>query len=126
MLERASTRLLESNGRRSTRLLESHTTLARQTGTVDATPPRQLKRLKEPRFRGPVARKKRLAERVGFEPTLPFRVNTLSKRAPSATRPSLRRTCCGGKQVGKLEGGVTVEPRELPVRFYGCPLRTAT
>ena len=32
-----------------------------------------------------------LAERVGFEPTLPFRVNTLSKRAPSATRPSLRR-----------------------------------
>src|SRR5438445_6451127 len=38
---------------------------------------------------------KDLAERVGFEPTLPFRVNTLSKRAPSATRPSLRR------QVGK-------------------------
>jgi hypothetical protein len=33
----------------------------------------------------------KLAERVGFEPTLPFRVNTLSKRAPSATRPSLRR-----------------------------------
>src|SRR5271156_3364670 len=33
---------------------------------------------------------KELAERVGFEPTLPFRVNTLSKRAPSATRPSLR------------------------------------
>ena len=32
---------------------------------------------------------KMLAERVGFEPTLPFRVNTLSKRAPSATRPSL-------------------------------------
>ena len=28
---------------------------------------------------------------MGFEPTLPFRVNTLSKRAPSATRPSLRR-----------------------------------
>src|SRR5271154_6190251 len=44
---------------------------------------------------------KELAERVGFEPTLPFRVNTLSKRAPSATRPSLRRklrkkkTCFG-------------------------------
>src|ERR1700735_5251775 len=35
---------------------------------------------------------KELAERVGFEPTLPFRVNTLSKRAPSATRPSLRLT----------------------------------
>ena len=28
---------------------------------------------------------------MGFEPTLPFRVNTLSKRAPSATRPSLRK-----------------------------------
>src|SRR6185437_13381168 len=32
-----------------------------------------------------------VAERVGFEPTLPVRVNTLSKRAPSATRPSLQR-----------------------------------
>src|SRR5580658_5218486 len=34
---------------------------------------------------------KELAERVGFEPTLEFPLNTLSKRAPSATRPSLRR-----------------------------------
>jgi hypothetical protein len=31
-----------------------------------------------------------LAERQGFEPWIPFRVYTLSKRAPSATRPSLR------------------------------------
>ncbi len=31
-----------------------------------------------------------LAERVGFEPTLGLTLNTLSKRAPSATRPSLR------------------------------------
>src|ERR1700677_2108842 len=31
-----------------------------------------------------------MAERVGFEPTLEFPLNTLSKRAPSATRPSLR------------------------------------
>src|SRR5205823_12536563 len=30
-----------------------------------------------------------LAERVGFEPTIRFPVYTLSKRAPSATRPSL-------------------------------------
>src|SRR6185437_2881963 len=30
-----------------------------------------------------------MAERVGFEPTLRFPVNTLSKRAPSATRPPL-------------------------------------
>src|SRR5271168_4653921 len=32
-----------------------------------------------------------MAERVGFEPTLEFPLNTLSKRAPSATRPSLPR-----------------------------------
>ena len=31
----------------------------------------------------------RMAERVGFEPTIPVKVYTLSKRAPSATRPSL-------------------------------------
>src|SRR6266498_1607076 len=30
-----------------------------------------------------------VAERVGFEPTLEFPLNTLSKRAPSTTRPSL-------------------------------------
>ena len=30
-----------------------------------------------------------MAERVGFEPTLEFPLNTLSKRAPSTTRPSL-------------------------------------
>jgi hypothetical protein len=35
-----------------------------------------------------------LAEGVGFEPTLRFPVNTLSKRAPSATRPSLHVTPC--------------------------------
>ncbi len=34
--------------------------------------------------------RKILAERVGFEPTIPVKVYTLSKRAPSATRPSLR------------------------------------
>ena len=37
-----------------------------------------------------VLKTKSLAERVGFEPTLEFPLNTLSKRAPSATRPSLR------------------------------------
>src|ERR1044071_2590750 len=31
----------------------------------------------------------KMAEGVGFEPTLRFPVNTLSKRAPSATRPPL-------------------------------------
>ena len=54
-----------------------------------------------------------MAERVGFEPTLPFRVNTLSKRAPSATRPSLRlksvegTTCCncGACDLPRHPGG---------------------
>src|SRR3984957_11953698 len=45
---------------------------------------------------------KELAERVGFEPTLPFRVNTLSKRAPSATRPSLRRRSVGGNELTEV------------------------
>ena len=35
-----------------------------------------------------------MAERVGFEPTIPFQVYTLSKRAPSTTRPSLRYIMC--------------------------------
>ena len=32
------------------------------------------------------------AEIVGFEPTVPVKVHTLSKRAPSASRTSLRST----------------------------------
>jgi hypothetical protein len=32
----------------------------------------------------------KLAEREGFEPPIPVKVYTLSRRAPSATRPSLR------------------------------------
>src|ERR1700752_3475949 len=36
-----------------------------------------------------------LAEGVGFEPTIRFPVYTLSKRAPSATRPPHRRGRCG-------------------------------
>ena len=31
-----------------------------------------------------------LAEREGFEPSLGFTLNTLSRRAPSATQPPLR------------------------------------
>src|SRR6187399_2621584 len=33
---------------------------------------------------------RKLAERVGFEPTVEFPLHTLSKRAPSTTRTSLR------------------------------------
>jgi hypothetical protein len=38
-----------------------------------------------------------MAEGVGFEPTLRFPVNTLSKRAPSATRPPLRTALPGSR-----------------------------
>ena len=56
--------------------------------------------------RGGSTIEKKLAERVGFEPTLEFPLNTLSKRAPSATRPSLRRILIGtftadGPRVGR-------------------------
>ena len=39
-----------------------------------------------------------VAEGVGFEPTIRFPVYTLSKRAPSATRPSLRKRL-GGRNI---------------------------
>jgi hypothetical protein len=58
-----------------------------------------------------------LAERVGFEPTLPFRVNTLSKRAPSATRPSLRRGSCYGKQTFRSDADRTEFPA-MSANFY--------
>ena len=35
--------------------------------------------------------RKKMAEREGFEPSLPLRVITLSRRAPSTTQPPLRR-----------------------------------
>src|ERR1041384_2767862 len=41
-----------------------------------------------------------LAERVGFEPTVEFPLHTLSKRAPSTTRTSLRATCaCSSRSL---------------------------
>src|SRR5579864_6661861 len=45
-----------------------------------------------------------MAERVGFEPTLEFPLNTLSKRAPSATRPSLRRNPDGKNHSSRNAG----------------------
>jgi hypothetical protein len=59
-----------------------------------------------------------MAERVGFEPTLEFPLNTLSKRAPSATRPSLRRF---GKVLQDDEQGVGPLPR-----FYWGSVPIAT
>ena len=65
-----------------------------------------------------------LAERVGFEPTLEFPLNTLSKRAPSATRPSLRFTGrirlrelfhCNVCRLSSCAGVLTA-----PVDYLGC------
>src|SRR5882672_4367270 len=56
-----------------------------------------------------------MAERVGFEPTLPFRVNTLSKRAPSATRPSLRRG--SNWEIGLSGVLATVRDADACLRF---------
>src|ERR1700686_919654 len=71
-----------------------------------------------------------MAERVGLEPPLPFRVNTLSKRAPSATRPSLRRESVGERLFTeasplRFESG---ESRGSYVRFnsMGEVVETAT
>ena len=63
--------------------------LAIEQGCELATTDSDFARFKGLRWRYPLGAQN-VAERVGFEPTLPFRVNTLSKRAPSATRPSLR------------------------------------
>ena len=52
-----------------------------------------------------------MAERVGFEPTLPVRVNTLSKRAPSATRPSLQRL------IRIASAGMPMESPPAPQRW---------
>ena len=54
-----------------------------------------------------------LAERVGFEPTLEFPLNTLSKRAPSATRPSLRLESDGRNNLKKLS--LLVRPNSMGV-----------
>src|SRR5260370_27527831 len=60
-----------------------------------------------------------MAERVGFEPTLEFPLNTLSKRAPSATRPSLRR-------YQEATARNKTQAENLPLRFYGAGASIAT
>ena len=45
----------------------------------------------------------RVAERVGFEPSVAFPLYTLSKRAPSATRTSLRSTRSARSRQAALE-----------------------
>src|SRR5215467_8063540 len=66
-----------------------------------------------------------LAEGVGFEPTLRFPVNTLSKRAPSATRPSLRIRCHRGARMRFPDDAHTC--RRAPTTTPGLqPLHHAT
>ena len=56
-----------------------------------------------------------LAEGAGFEPAIPFPVYTLSRRAPSTTRPPLRiplvRAGCPASAAGK-RGHYTIEPAQ--------------
>ena len=56
-----------------------------------------------------------LAEGVGFEPTIRLPVYTLSKRAPSATRPSLLRAA----EVANIgPGGVSASHAAGPARRF--------
>ncbi len=56
----------------------------------------------------------KLAERVGFEPTVPLRVHMISSHAPSTTRSSLRRRNDFGGSGGIVEIGGEGE------RFFAC------
>ena len=61
----------------------------------------------------------RLAERVGFEPTSRFRENTLSKRAPSATRTSLREASMFARSLTRRLLGWRRERDSNPRYPYG-------
>src|SRR5579864_2193303 len=61
-------------------------------------------------------RQRRMAEREGFEPPIPVKVYTLSRRAPSTTRPSLRKCALNILTAGKLGFG----PSQL--ESYARPL----
>ena len=61
-----------------------------------------------------------LAEGVGFEPTIRFPVYTLSKRAPSATRPSLRSAARGSASYA---GGRTIVAGRALASVVACSRR---
>jgi hypothetical protein len=70
-----------------------------------------------------------MAERVGFEPTLEFPLNTLSKRAPSTTRPSLLEVAVLPESItrwrgGSFKGGGLVGAHRQP--GLGCVLKSFT
>jgi hypothetical protein len=70
----------------------------------------------------------RLAEGVGFEPTIRFPVYTLSKRAPSATRPPLRARRAqysGGLRHDNPHGtGPIAKPQPTPAAMMEPPARS--
>ena len=69
-----------------------------------------------------------MAERVGFEPTIRFPVYTLSKRAPSATRPSLPRRICPMNHLGTSESNLAPLdcPESSPCDFMAREQEPAT
>ena len=65
-----------------------------------------------------------MAEGVGFEPTLRFPVNTLSKRAPSATRPPLR-TCGTRRAHASLNSKTRAAGALVRLQLRGYPSTTS-
>jgi hypothetical protein len=62
-----------------------------------------------------------VAEGVGFEPTIRFPVYTLSKRAPSATRPSLRSFRNGARPINTSRRAPTaILLYQIRRRCYAC------
>ena len=86
------------------------------------------------RFESPnqVVEHKTVAERGGFEPPIGFSLYTLSKRAPSATRPSLRLvlTMCSlalsTKKEQVAEGKGFEPPIPFPVFRFSRPAPSTT
>src|SRR5215472_4347461 len=71
-----------------------------------------------------------MAEREGFEPPIPVKVYTLSRRAPSATRPSLRASLfiilagtCDARVLPRLRPDYLVIEAEISKPMSAsCPL----
>src|SRR5688572_4491505 len=65
--------------------------------------------------------RRRMAEREGFEPSVEFPLHTLSKRAPSTTRTSLRleSTSCERSESRLSHAGSSSEHSCKSLRFKG-------
>ena len=63
-----------------------------------------------------------LAEREGFEPSIRFTVYTLSRRAPSTTRPSLRKGRILAERVGRRSAAslVALHVQAFPTAPKSC------